>query len=231
MKIQILDQGTDILFHVSMVNDAEQAILLASFFTEDAAGVFTKRFARSTLMFAHDLALMAENFAAYLREQQDHEQRRARCAQALDWLCRTHAEHAIDWWLTGSAALFVRGLDLIPHDIDVMTYKSEIPRIHAAINQQIVEPFHHVSGWVVKGFGVINQNYRIDYAFEAEEWVDTNGPVDFGPMAERDREVVVWNGHTILVPKLHYHLLPNRVRQRQGVVAQIERLLGLEASI
>ncbi len=43
----------------------------------------------------------------------------APCEQALLALLEKIKDQDIDWWLVGSAALAVRGIDLSPHDIDL----------------------------------------------------------------------------------------------------------------
>jgi hypothetical protein len=131
----------------------------------------------------------------------------------------------VRWWLAGSGALYVRGLKVKPHDLDVMTYKTEIEALRELVLPHTVEPFHHVTGWVVRGFGVVNYRYRIDFAFEPEDWVDGQGPLDFGPYAEAHIELVNWHGHEILVPPIELHIAPNEARGRQERVALIREYL------
>jgi hypothetical protein len=107
-----------------------------------------------------------------------------------------------------------------------MTYLSEKDKILALFGHLAVEPFHYPKGWVVKGFGVVDPGYRVDYAFEPEDWVDDRGYLDFGPYAEQHLETVFWNGNPILVPPLELHLPSNIARNRTGIVSQIQDRLG-----
>ncbi|HQV68889.1 MAG TPA: hypothetical protein PL141_03350 [Thermoflexales bacterium] len=222
MNAQILETATEIVYQITEYSETDKAVLLASYFSEES-GVFTKKFQKSTLMFDHDVQLMAANFVEHIKEQTNIANTKRKFENALEWVCHRHEENAIKWWLAGSGALFARGIDVTPHDIDIMTYKSEIGKIHRAVKDKIVEPFHHVTGWVVKGFGVISQNFRIDYAFEPEDWVDGTGPVDFGPAASAEIEEIKWKSHTILVPRIHYHLKSNQTRNRVDVVEKIQK--------
>ncbi|MBN1409726.1 MAG: hypothetical protein JW969_02705, partial [Spirochaetales bacterium] len=145
---------------------------------------------------------------------------------SLQWLTEGLKRRKVKWWLAGSGALYVRGLEVKPHDLDVMTYKTGIEAIRRMVSPYIVEPFHHVNGWVVKGFGVVHYRTRIDFAFEPEDWVDDNGPVDFGPHAQSHLEKVVWHGHEILVPPVELHIAPNEARGRHDRVALIKNYMS-----
>lgn len=37
----------------------------------------------------------------------------------------------IDWWLTGSSAVCIRGIALNPHDVDVMVASADVPALAA----------------------------------------------------------------------------------------------------
>lgn len=78
---------------------------------------------------------------------------------------------------------------------------------------------------MVRGFGVVDLGYRVDYAFDPELWVDKPEPVDFGPDAAAHTREITWHGRKIRVPPLELHLPANRVRGRASVVAQIEARL------
>lgn len=225
MTIHIEDTGDELVYRIEAATEPQRAVLTASVFAE-ANGVFTKKFAKATLMFDHDPQVLAANFERHLGEQTNPADRCQRFESALDWVCRAHRDAGVRWWMCGSGALYARGLDVVPHDLDVMVDKTEILRVRDVVAGSIVEPFHHVTGWVVRGFGVVSHDFRIDYAFEPEAWVDGQGAVDFGPTAGADLEEVSWRGHRLLVPRLTYHLPSNRARQRWKVVEQIERSLG-----
>ncbi len=226
MKARIAETAGQIEYTVVAREDATDENLQALLYTAHE-GRYTRLYPKDRLMFPHDLAQMEQNYNAYLCDELHQENRTlAGLDTALEWLCREFGQREVHWWLTGSAALYVRGLALKPHDIDVMTYKTEIEAIRSLVTPYIVEPFHHVSGWVVKGFGVINYHYRIDVAFEPEEWVDAQGPVDFGLTAQARLETVTWHGYPILVPPIELQLAPNLARGRHERVALIRQYLA-----
>lgn len=225
MKIQICETKEQVQFRVIEREGLSDETLQAMFYALQD-GVWSKGYPRAALMFAQDLALMEANFNAYI-ESELHQERRslADLDAALEWLCVEFERRGVRWWLVGSGALYARGLDVKPHDIDVMTYKTEIEKIRAMVAPYIVEPFHHVTGWVVTGFGVVNYRYRIDFAFEPEEWVDGQGPVDFGPHAQEHVEPIVWQGHEILVPPIELQIAPNEARGRHDRAELIRKYL------
>lgn len=226
MRASVLEQGDGIRFRVEAADAATAALLRAQFFTEVDDG-FEKRFRRADLLFAHDFRAIEARWARYLREAPARGVTPEAVDRALAWVADRHAEAGIDWWLTGSAALYARGLDLLPHDVDVMTHLREADAIARVVAHTIVEPFQRVRDWVVRGFGVIDRGgLRVDYAFEPEAWVDGQGIVDFGPTAERGLEEIAWRGRTLRVPPLATHLWPNEARGRHDRVALVRAAMG-----
>lgn len=229
MKISLAETAEKVEFTVLEREGVSDETLAGMFYTPEA-GVFRKGIPRSALMFPQDLAQMEKNHNAFLPAELHPENRTlADLDAALDWLCREFVQCGVRWWLAGSGALYARGLAVKPHDLDVMTFKTEIEKIHALVAPYIVEPFHHVTRWVVKGFGVVHYRYRIDFAFEPEAWVDGQGPADFGPYAEANVEPISWHGHEILVPPIELHLGPNEARGRHERVALIREYLKASA--
>jgi hypothetical protein len=225
MKIQIRETDEEIQFRIIEREGLDDETLQAMFYSlkDD---VWSKGYPKAALMFPQDLAQMEANYNAYI-ETELHQERRTLndLDAALDWLCVEFERRGVRWWLVGSGALYARGLAVKPHDIDVMLEKNEIEKIRAMVAPYIVEPFHHVTGWVVKGFGVVNYRYRIDFAFEPEDWVDGQDPVDFGPYARARVEPVTWRGHQILVPPIELQIAPNQARRRHERVELIREYL------
>ncbi len=224
MRAIIRDRGDEVRFVVEDA-DAATAALLASQFYSEVDGRFEKRFRHDGLLFPHDFQAIEARWIGYLRKAGERNATPAAVDKALAWVADRHAEAGIDWWLSGSAALYVRGIDLLPHDIDVMAYLRQADAIGTVVASSIVEPFQRVSDWVVKGFGVIDRGVRVDYAFEPEAWVDGKGTVDFGPYAEQHLEEVYWHGRVLRVPEATTHLWPNEVRNRLDRVALIRAYL------
>ncbi|MGI6705577.1 MAG: nucleotidyltransferase domain-containing protein [Clostridia bacterium] len=130
--------------------------------------------------------------------------------------------HDISWWLTGSCALCIRGINVQPHDVDIMLDSRDLEKVRDIFSQYIVEPIVSSKGWVVRCFGVLFLEARIDLAFDPEEFVDIPHPADFGPYAMKNLEEVKWMGKTVLIPPLDLQLEVNRRRGRGDRVKAIE---------
>ena len=222
MKINLIETDTQIKFVVPEQEEASAEVLKGMFY-EFQDGVFQKSFPKAALMFDHDLSQLEANFRAHIADLHNPDKMTLQDLEAaFDWIAGQFAENGIRWWLTGSGALYVRGIPIKPHDLDIMTFKSETEKILAIVSPYIAEPFHHITDWVLKGFGVVYYRYQLDIAFEPEAWVDGRGPADFGPYAQTHLEKVCWRGHEILVPPVELHLAPNKARGRLDRVKLIE---------
>lgn len=226
MNVKITETSDAIVYTVTEQGTVTPDTLTGMFY-QCRDGVYSKSIPKDRLMFPHDLCRMESQYNAFIaQELQPGGRRREDLDRALMWLVSEFRQRQITWWLAGSCALYVRGIAVQPHDLDIMTTKTEIVKIRDVVFPYIVEPFHHVEDWVVKGFGVLDYGYRIDVAFDPEDRVDAEGPVDFGPYAAQHVECVAWQGESIKVPPLALHLRSNEIRGRHERVAQIRRYLS-----
>lgn len=220
MNTRVVLINNSIVYQLNGNTNLSNEELNRMFFSCNENGVYERKYPEC-VMFKHDLKVLENNYNLYLNDEFKNDKIEHDVESVLGWVCETHNKMDIKWWLAGSAALFARGLDISPHDIDIMTYKTEIEKIRLSVGQYMSEPFHHVSNWVVKGFGVIYNKMRIDYAFEPEDWVDNEGYVDFGPYAENNLETIKWNGYEIKVPPIKLHIRSNETRGRINIVHKI----------
>lgn len=133
----------------------------------------------------------------------------------------------IDWWLTGSCALCVRGINVNPHDIDIMLHGKDINKIMEIFEDDMIEPLCNSEGWVTKHFAVLFLKARIDLAFDPQECLDISEPSDSGPFAMENLKKVYWRGETISVPPLYLQLNNNKSRGRLDRVKSIENFLNI----
>jgi hypothetical protein len=135
-------------------------------------------------------------------------------------------EQEVDWWLCGSGALAVRGLDVRPHDLDLVVDGAMARRLGHLLLDYLVEPALPSSGWIADWFGRAFLYARLEWVGDVHDDVDTPQPCDFGPLAARRLEVVHWQGYEVRVPPLELQL---QVSERRGLTsraAMIRRLLG-----
>ena len=93
----------------------------------------------------------------------------------------------VDWWLTGSAALAIRHVAVVPRDIDLVVETGEdAEKLGEALSNWLVEHVLRSEGWVARWFGRSFKAARIERVGEVEAWVDLPEPSDFGPVARRN---------------------------------------------
>jgi hypothetical protein len=123
----------------------------------------------------------------------------------------------VRWGVIGSAALAVRGIDVQPGDIDVMTDEQGAYALGELFADTLVSP---VTEWVGAGwFGRAFPGGRL-------EWLGNAGR-DAGAWSLADlQDSVHWEGHTIVVPALEVLLGIEQRRGRTGHVEAIRRFLS-----
>ena len=227
MIFDIIEHDDCLEYQIRNVPESYREILLHFFFTEDHEG-FNRTYLKTDFMFAHDTHLLRENFGTCLEEMIHHfmEKQSMNWEHVLERTIQRFETHQIQWWLTGSAACAVRGIPISPHDIDLMTYKTETMKIKHAFHDVMIEPFRHVSGWFVKGFGVTYiEGGRVDFAFDPEATSDDHGKMDFGCYAASHLETIRWKDYEVLVPPVELHLPSNKIRNRTERVELIEQYM------
>jgi hypothetical protein len=129
----------------------------------------------------------------------------------------------VDWWLAGSGALAVRGVDVSPRDLDVITDAAGAQRLGELLGDALVEPVCAGEGWIARWWGRAFLGARVEWVGDVSSSVDHPEPVDFGPTAADSLQRVRWRGHELRVPPLELQLA---VAERRGLsdrVAAIQR--------
>lgn len=146
--------------------------------------------------------------------------------KALTEFCRRTQGTGIDWWLTGSCAVCIRGIKMNPHDVDIMIDSRGIEEITEVFSDYLIEPIVDANGWLTKDFGVIFLHARIGIASDTQDILDIPEPVDCGPYARPNLETIKWNGYEIKVPPLELQLNVNKRRERMDRVKLIEEFMN-----
>ncbi len=127
------------------------------------------------------------------------------------------------WWLYGSAALAVRGMDVEPGDLDL--HVDDAYLAGELMADLLVEPVTHMRGWVADAGGRAYSGVII-------EWLAGAHPSGWDPPHEQDEaardylELILWNGREIPVPRLDLQLAVAERRGLDGRAALIRRGLG-----
>ncbi|MBA4383234.1 MAG: hypothetical protein C0410_00715 [Anaerolinea sp.] len=130
-------------------------------------------------------------------------------------------DSSIDWWLTGSAALAVRGLDVVPGDLDLVVDDTSASKLGELLSDYIIEPLQPSPGWIWNWFGRAFLYARLEWVGGVNESADSSQVSDFGPTAAKRLEVVNWHGKDLRVPPLDLQL---EVSKRRGLVERAEKI-------
>lgn len=160
------------------------------------------------------------NFSSHLDEMVRHQTG----ASAPHWdaalrvVCE-RLEGRVDWWLSGSAALAVRGIDVVPRDLDLVVGDPHL--VGAAFEDILVEPVREMRGWIARYFGRAFEGALIEWLADVDPQIDSSGPHEQGPLAEGALEEVIWEEHRIRCPPLGLQLA---VAERRGKLEDAQRI-------
>jgi hypothetical protein len=132
----------------------------------------------------------------------------------------------IEWYLVGSGALAVRGIDVQPGDLDLVTGEADALVLAELAKYYLIEPVRDASGWVGKWFVRTYMGAVVEWLGGVNESADAHGDSDFGPAALARTETIEWQGYQIQVPPLNLQLEVNEKRGRADVAAKIRRALA-----
>lgn len=124
------------------------------------------------------------------------------------------AAENLDWWLGGSASLAVRGIAVMPRDVDLIVAEASVPRLVALLQPYLVEPLQYFEGWVARWFARAFLYSRLEWVGGVASNLDDEEVTDFGPVAHSRLETVCWRGHALRVAPLDL-IIP--VSERRGL--------------
>lgn len=136
--------------------------------------------------------------------------------------CEKTKNSNIKWWLTGSCAACIRGIEINPHDIDIMINSQDVEEITELFQDYLIEPVTDTKGWLTRDFGVMFMDVRIDIASDPSPRLDETEPSDCGVFAMNNLETLNWKGYEIKVPPLYLQINVNKKRGRLDRVKKME---------
>ena len=223
MKIRFEHKAGKVVFRVTAF-DAWIEKALRMCFYEQEGDAFVKRFPADT----PGLARIMAHYEAHAEEMflQLVYQRPVPWEDGLRRFLARGQGKGIRWWLTGSCATCLRGVDLDPHDVDIMVDSRDVSRIREAFGDVTIEPIIDTGGWLTKDFGVLFDACRIDIASDPQACLDDPEPVDCGPYARANLETIEWKGFEVPIPPIELQLNANRRRERHERVQSIEAYMA-----
>jgi len=141
---------------------------------------------------------------------------------ALDAVASRLSAQRCGWFLAGSAALAVRGIDIVPRDLDLVV--ADASRALRALGDIQIEPvsLNRAGAWIARWFGRGFLHARVEWIAGVDPAIDVySSPNEFGPKAAARLETVRWNDHDLVLVPLDVQLA---VTERRGLAARAEAI-------
>jgi len=218
MKTLLRTEGTQTSFIIAGLDTAYTDVMRALEYDEIESG-FAKTYPSNT----PHLASIFEQFSRYAEEMilQAADVHPVPWEEALLALLQRIEGQQVNWWLVGSTALAVRGLKIVPHDVDICADDASAHILGILLEDCLIEPVQYAQGWVSNWFGRAFLHARIEWVGGVDEHLDEVEITDFGPIAASRKETVNWHGYEIQVPPLDLQLL---VSERRGLTKRVEQI-------
>lgn len=134
---------------------------------------------------------------------------------ALDAMAMRLATVRADWFLVGTGALAARGIEVVPHDLDIVV--TDPTAAAEAFRHVHIEPVsvNRPGTWIARYFGRAFLHSRIEWVSGVDPEIDTYAsPNDYGPDAASRLETVRWRDHDLVLAPLDLQLA---VTERRGL--------------
>ena len=168
-----------------------------------------------------DVRTTHRNFARHLEEMllQSARLHSVPWEGTMELFLRRVERTPLRWFLYGSGALAVRGIDIQPGDLDFWVSDSQLAgRIFEDL---LVEPVTTMTGWFADYGGRAFAGCLFEWLAGLHPEVDEPTPHEQGFVALRSLESVCWRGWTLLVPPLDLQL---SVAEQRGLTDRVARI-------
>ncbi|MEI7833616.1 MAG: hypothetical protein WCJ56_10515 [bacterium] len=166
-----------------------------------------------------DMEIIAGNFITHGVEMLEQllKIRPAPWEQALSALIEKLAGTGIRWYVHGSAAMALWGMDVAPRNLDIIFPDlADFDRVRQLFLGDTIYPLERCEGWVAGGLGWLFVHANISLAFMNA----TDVPFEMRPLAE-----VEWRGRKIAISPLEWLKRDNQNYGRAERVELIERFM------
>jgi hypothetical protein len=143
-------------------------------------------------------------------------------AEALTEVCRRLNGAGVQWWLTGSAALAVRGIPVTPGDLDLVVTEEDVHRVGDLLLDGLIEPVAPAD-WFCRWWGRAVLGARVEWVGGVGPAADQPEVTDFGLVAAANLRAVRWRGHEVRVPPLELQRAVSVRRELTERVRLIDR--------
>ncbi len=209
LEIDWKDKGEEVIFLINTSNENYRAVLRKLQYPELEEG-----FGRS---FSKDIPRLEKYFERF-KEIAEEMLKQAANEILIPWekallaFLELIESESLHWWVTGSCALALYGVKIIPRDIDLVTDHESALKLGILLNDYVYEPVADTKGWFCKWFGRAFLHSRIEWIGGVFKDKDSQIQKDFGFLAEKQLQFINWKNHSIKAPLLEV-LLEQTIRR------------------
>jgi hypothetical protein len=216
-----LRRARDDAFVVCTDEEDLKTVLPGLAYAPEADDEFVRRFPRNELT-----PTIYERFSASIPRLLAHAAQREPppWQESLEQLHELLAAQGVEWMLSGSAALAIRRVAIVPRDIDFVVVDHRATA--RALSDIVIEPPLPSHGrWIAEWFGRAWNGTRIEWVAETRPDLDDHDwTSDIGPDAVARAETIEWHGLPFRVPPLDLQVAVTRERGLKDRLAAIEEL-------
>ena len=138
----------------------------------------------------------------------------------LSLLAQLFKENGIEWYIIGSTSEAVLGVDIFPHDIDIVVHTKDFYKVKNLTHEYVVEPLGDNKGnWLVRYFGKLCVNgASVDIAADDKLNIENNC---------EHYEKASWNGYEVYITPLSERYEVEIQRNRKDRITAIEEYMSL----
>lgn len=215
MKCYCYETETQLILCVENVAPEFEKNLVAAWFEKTDTG-FTKIYPmtdKDNGVSAKDREIVKSNFARLGQSM---------FVGNLDWknilpfLAKKFSESNIEWYIFGSVSDAVIGVDIVPHDMDIIVHTRDFYKVKDIFLDCVVEPFVDNKGtWLVRYFGRLGAGSAYIDVVADEKMNLENHPYDS----------VSWNGFNVFVEPFKNRYQLELMRNRPERIKAMEEYM------
>lgn len=212
MKCFIKETEQDFLFCVGDLTQEEQSFFEGELF-ENNGEYYSKKFSKKI----RNIETTAKNFEKNGCEMYEYyltKDKKGSIEKLLE-ITEVLNKNKINWFLSGSMAAKVYGVDINPNDINLVVDMKDMEKIQDLFKEKIIIPVERCEDWIAKGYGIMFDEIPVDFVFEVSEDLDEPEPIDCGPYAWKHLNILKINENNIPVPELELLYNINKRRNRE----------------
>jgi hypothetical protein len=134
-------------------------------------------------------------------------------------LAEKFSENGIEWYIIGSVSEAVLGVNVKPHDIDIIVHTKDFYKVKSIFPECVVEPFVDNKGiWLVRYFGrLCLDGALVDIAADDKMNLENH---------QHQYEKVSWNGCDVFIEPIQDRYKVEIQRDRKDRIKAIEEYMN-----